>query len=381
MRHVLLAVAALLVTASLAGAQPCTAPPAAPGRLSAKIDRAIPASARAPFTPAVLTLTWRAATGTAVYQVEAGSAPGRDDVGGTRVPATELSLTMPMADGNYFVRVRGVNACGASQPSNEARVRITGSIAAGTPNPLVVLSTVHASRERLGNNAFVRVMGQVRNGWNAAAAAFVTVNARYEGAGGSGLGVAQSAYANGTGGRLRQTGAITDTVIAPGGTGCFVLFTTFNDPTVSGLELTAASSDIAVDVLPEPLAIEGAAAAADEFGALVVTGGAARISAEEAAPAAVWVEARDGNGQVLDCRSSQVTGARFRVGTEAPLAQSYLLRWWSAPISADAALARLLQDPDAAPQDVAAAREAHRRELAAQERAASGGSPAPRARP
>ena len=213
------------LTAAPAAAQTCTAPPAAAGRLTAKIDKAIPASGRTPFTPAVLTLSWRAANGAAVYQIEAGSESGRDDVGGTRVPATELSFTMPMADGTYYLRVRALNACGAGPASNEERVRVTGSVAPGAPNPLVILSTVHASRERLGSNAFVRVMGQVRNGWNAAPAAFVTVTASYEGSSGGGLGVTQSAYANGSGGRLRQTGAITDTVVAPGATGCFVLFT------------------------------------------------------------------------------------------------------------------------------------------------------------
>ena len=56
------------------------------------------------------------------YVIEAGSAPGLADLASLQVgPVTSFSTTAP--PGIYYVRVRAVNARGASQPSNEIIVR------------------------------------------------------------------------------------------------------------------------------------------------------------------------------------------------------------------------------------------------------------------
>jgi hypothetical protein len=370
LRAGMLGAAAVLILAGNVSAQPtpCTKPASAPAQFTAHLDKAIPARGQTAFTPAVLTLSWAMVEGAVAFHVEAGSQPGLDDVGVTLIQAPERSLTIPIANGTFYVRVRALNSCGSGTASKEARVRVTGSVAPGVPNPLVLLSTVHGTRERVGANAFVRVMGQVRNGWGAAAAAFVTVNVSYEGPSG-GLGVSQSTFANGTGGRLMKTGAVTDTVLAPGATGCFVLFATFGDAKLTGLEVTAAAGDVVVEPLAEPLTIDSSSVAADAFDALVLSGRVTRAG-DTGLPAEVWVEVRDAQGQVLDCRGSLAGASEFRVTTEAPHPLSRLLRWWSAPAATGGVLRQLLADPDAAPQEVAAAREAERREMAERERAA-----------
>jgi hypothetical protein len=398
----LLVVAALLVgLPSLVAAQaaPCTAA-RPPERVRTTIDRAIPATGRTPSTPAVLTVTWRAPRDTPAeveaYVVEAGSQRGLTDVASTRTAGPELLFVTPMPDGTYFVRVRAVTRCGVGAASPDAQVRVTGSVAPGTPNPLVILPTVHATRERLGNSAYVRVMGHVRNGWLAAPAALVTITARYEGPAG-GLGVTQSTIASGVSGRLARSGLITDTVIPAGATGCFVLFAQFAQPTVTGLELVAAAGDVDAEPLPEDLVVgDPFSVTADAFGSLAVAGRVTNTGAGTVLNPAVWVEARDTAGQVLDCREALLedaatelaanSAAGFRNVTEAPHAMSSTVRWWTTwtPADADrraesmryralrAALRALLVDPDgAAPQALALARDAVRREEEALERAAA----------
>ena len=230
-------------------------------------------------------------------------------------------------------------------------------------------------------------MGQVRNGWNAAPAAFVTVTGSYEGARG-GLGVTQTAFVNGTSGRLKRTGLITDTVLEPGGTGCFVMFAQFNAPNVTGLGVVASPGRVDVEPLPAEVEVDGEPAfAADEFDSLVVSGRIRNSGARPVVRNEVWLEARDQAGRVLDCRGTPIEGgvaqpvppseaAAFRNVTEAPFSMSRIVRWWTtaafdAASSAETpayrtlrdALDKLLQDPaGAAPQDIAAAREALRQQ-------------------
>lgn len=400
----------LLMAPLPAGAQavasappPCAAPPAPTG-VKAKIDDAIAATKTTPRTPAVLTLTWKApdvaktpASAPVAYVIEAGSAAGQSDLGTTRTDGPQTTFTIPMPNGSYVVRVRAASACAVGDPSGEAKVKVSGSVAPGQPNPLVVLDTIHATREKLGTNAFVRVMGQVRNGWGAAPTALVPVTVTYEGAKG-GLGVNQTAFVTGTPGRLRTSGLVTDTVLEPGATGCFVVFANFTSAAVTGLGVVAAPGTPSVEPLRAQVGIDGpASVAADEFDGLVLTarlknGGPSGTSRNE-----FWVEARDDLGRVLDCRAASipVTGGTLPAGqavplkvvTEAPFSMSRMVRGWATFEPADAApgagpsaaraekyralqaaLDRLLADPQGAdPQAVAAARDFVRAEAAALE--------------
>jgi hypothetical protein len=386
-------------------AQPaaCTAAPQAPQRLSVKVDDAVPATATQPFTPAVFTISWKAprvspGTEPAAYLLEAGSTTNASDVASIQVSAAELTFVTPVANGRYFVRVRAVNGCGQSAPSNEARAQVKDSAAPGAPNPFVIIDSVQATRERVGTSAFVRVMGQVRNGWGAGPAALVTVTASYENKG-AGVGVTQKTYASGTSRRLARSGIVTDTTLEPGATGCFIMFAAFQTSQITGLGLVATPS--AVQTTPMTSAAEvtgGLEVKADDFetlqaSATIRNGGRSPTMRNE-----VWVEVRDGDGRVLDCVSApaRVAGllapgqtASATLATEAQFSSARLLRsWvtWEEPQDASGTLgsdryrelrAKLLAllgagPDDAAPQDVAAARDALRAELERLETAGAG---------
>jgi predicted phage tail protein len=67
------------------------------------------------------------------YLIEAGSASGAKNIASFNVGnVTRLSVDVP--PGNYFVRVRGVNALGVSDPSNEITVQGRGVPPAGPRN-------------------------------------------------------------------------------------------------------------------------------------------------------------------------------------------------------------------------------------------------------
>ena len=71
-------------------------------------------------------MAWQAGAGATTYVLEAGSAPGSNnvvasDLGG---PATVLAASAP--PGGADVRVRARNACGTSGPSNEIVVVVGG---------------------------------------------------------------------------------------------------------------------------------------------------------------------------------------------------------------------------------------------------------------
>jgi hypothetical protein len=101
-----------------------------------------------PSTPVGLThtvngsavqLSWQGAAGATSYLLEAGS-----DSGSSNLVASDIgnvtTLGAAAAPGTYYVRVRAVNACGSSPPSNEAIVVVGGC--APTLAPTIAGATV-----------------------------------------------------------------------------------------------------------------------------------------------------------------------------------------------------------------------------------------------
>lgn len=86
-----------------------------------------PSNLRRRWNGSTVTLTWDAPTGDpnsmpTSYLVEAGTAAGASNVGGLNVGNT-LSFSVDVPPGTFYVRVRGVNARGVSDPSNEVVVQ------------------------------------------------------------------------------------------------------------------------------------------------------------------------------------------------------------------------------------------------------------------
>ncbi len=84
-----------------------------------------PTNLASPGSGSTVTLQWTAPSGPAPtgYVIEAGTAPGRSDLGVLQV-GNVTSFTAPAPPpGTYYVRVRAINARGAGQPSNEVVVR------------------------------------------------------------------------------------------------------------------------------------------------------------------------------------------------------------------------------------------------------------------
>ncbi|MEZ5285184.1 MAG: hypothetical protein R2712_10320 [Vicinamibacterales bacterium] len=116
----------LLVTL---GATGCMSEPQAPGPLAATVDGL------------QMSLALGAAPGATAYLLEVGATPGgvehgRRNIGG--LPA--LVATGP--PGTYYLRVRGLNACGTGAPSNDVAVTLSTSVAPpGAPDGLTHLLT------------------------------------------------------------------------------------------------------------------------------------------------------------------------------------------------------------------------------------------------
>ena len=72
-----------------------------------------------------VTLSWEGPTDLVLhYRIEAGSRSGFADLAVLALPPLQRELTVSAPPGTYFVRVRTVNACGASDPSNEIVVSV-----------------------------------------------------------------------------------------------------------------------------------------------------------------------------------------------------------------------------------------------------------------
>lgn len=93
----------------------CTAPPEAPSALTQSKQGD------------VVTLDWAASAGTerpTTYVIEAGTAPGTNNVGTFISPGSQTSLERQVPAGTFYVRVFARNACGTSAASGEVAVTV-----------------------------------------------------------------------------------------------------------------------------------------------------------------------------------------------------------------------------------------------------------------
>lgn len=100
---------------NVSGRMDCNGAPPAPSGLNAVRDDAI------------VTLNWTApAEGERVstYVIEAGSAPGTNDVAIFVAPGSASTFRRETPPGTFYVRVFARNACGTSAPSNEVVVTV-----------------------------------------------------------------------------------------------------------------------------------------------------------------------------------------------------------------------------------------------------------------
>ena len=311
----------LLVVATGAGAQPaCTDAPGLPENVTAALTPASdgPAAGR---LPSVLDLTWDAPVSARdqpenapdAYVVEAGSGPGFADVAEIETLGPVTRYTVPLPNGAFYVRLRSKNACGTSGATAEVEVPVRRSTSADQPNPLVLLDSVNAVRERLANTAFIRVMGQVRNGWLAAPAAFIKVTAVFDGPGHE-FSYTSSTFVNGHSRRLVASGLLTDTVLAPGGTGCFLLFGVFPAFQITGVRFDVAAEALEVEPLAGRVEIDGyVRQEPDVFGDLHVAGQMTNTGTTTTYFNEAWIEVTDTEGRVLDCDSAPAKGSGLAV--------------------------------------------------------------------
>jgi hypothetical protein len=192
-------------------------------------------------------------------------------------------------------------------------------------------------------------------------------------------------------------------VIEPGGTGCFLIYAEFPAGQVTGLGLIASADRFETQPLAGRVEVDGGMSVkADQFDGLLVSGRLKNSGQVATRLNELWVEARDGAGQVLDCHGTLVHGTDVTLGdglttrtgvapaasgafenaTEAVFSMTRLLRQWITWDEADGAtmpivtpqytalkkkLIELLDgDPQAtSPQEIAQAREALRAEARA----------------
>lgn len=88
----------------------CIAPPAVPTGITANVSGNN------------VLLQWTAAPQATSYLIDAGSATGQSDI--ATIPATTTTFGGPVPPRTYFVRVRAVNQCGISAPSQEITVTV-----------------------------------------------------------------------------------------------------------------------------------------------------------------------------------------------------------------------------------------------------------------
>lgn len=144
------------------GTPACSAPPAAPaGHAAASGGTA-------------LDLAWGSSPGATSYVLEAGTASGTADLVVANL-GSRLSFQVNAPARAYFTRVRALNACGASPPSNEAAFTVA---CVGPPAPAAFTSTRSAGRvtiawqPSLGATAYVLAVGSATGASNVFAGSF-----------------------------------------------------------------------------------------------------------------------------------------------------------------------------------------------------------------
>lgn len=103
-------------------------------------------------------LSWPAAAGASSYVLEAGSTPGSNNLFASDL-GNVTTLGASAVPGTYYVRVRAVNACGASPPSTEIVVVVAGC--ALPPAPAVSGTTVNNGTVSLSWGAVTGATGYV----------------------------------------------------------------------------------------------------------------------------------------------------------------------------------------------------------------------------
>ena len=95
-------------------------------------------------------IAWQAPTAggpVATQRIEVGTSPGASNTGVFALPGGQLATGGSLPDGEYFARVRGVNASGDGPPSNEVRFRVGGGgPCSQRPDPPVLLPASIANR-------------------------------------------------------------------------------------------------------------------------------------------------------------------------------------------------------------------------------------------
>lgn len=83
-----------------------------------------PTSLAASVTNQLVTLSWSSPSSPATFAIEAGSAPGLANLAILGVDGSSRAVAVQAPPGQYYVRVRAQNACGASAASNEIVVLV-----------------------------------------------------------------------------------------------------------------------------------------------------------------------------------------------------------------------------------------------------------------
>ncbi len=114
----------------IVGHRPCAAAPSAPRSLAAAASGA------------QVSVNWQPGGGEAPteFLLEAGSGAGLRDIAALSVAGTSFATSAP--NGTYFLRVRSVNACGFSAPSNEVAVTVNDPAAMVPSAPLDLAANV-----------------------------------------------------------------------------------------------------------------------------------------------------------------------------------------------------------------------------------------------
>ncbi len=97
------------------------------GRIDCDAAPGSPSSLVPTKTGNVVTLNWTAPSASdtvSTYVVEAGNAPGTNNVGTFVVPGSTPRFQREAPPATYYVRVFARNACGTSAPSNEIVVTV-----------------------------------------------------------------------------------------------------------------------------------------------------------------------------------------------------------------------------------------------------------------